>query len=433
MSFNDWKEVKLEELIDSISIRHKFDKEQLIFLNTSDILEGKVLHNNYSDVKNMPGQAKKSISKGDILFSEIRPKNKRFAYIDFDGEDFVVSTKLMVLRKKSNEIDNTFLYKYLTSEKMLNYLQIIAEGRSGTFPQITFNELRSIAIDLPPIEEQKAIAKILSDIDNKIETNNKINKRLEEMASSIFKHWFVDFEFPNEEGKPYKSSGGEMVESELGMIPKGWEVGVFRNYITDILGGDWGKEQPQGNYTKDVYCVRGADIPEINKGNKGKSPVRFILEKNFNNKKLTDGDLIVEISGGSPTQSTGRISYINKSVLEKFDKDLVCTNFCRAITLKDRKIMEFAYIYWMYLYDLDVFFQFENGTTGIKNLDINNFLDKNSIINPPKEIIEKYHSVVDNLFIMIQRNGKENEKLSNLRDTLLPKLMSGEIRVPINK
>ena len=151
MSFNDWTSIKLGELIESISIKHDFEKDELIFLNTSDVLEGKVLHHNYSEVVKMPGQAKKSIQKGDILFSEIRPKNKRFAYIDFDAKDFVVSTKLMVLRRKSSLIDNKFLYKLLTSDRMLNYLQHIAEGRSGTFPQITFSELKNIDILLPSI------------------------------------------------------------------------------------------------------------------------------------------------------------------------------------------------------------------------------------------------------------------------------------------
>lgn len=178
MSFNEWKEFKLGELIDSISIKHNFNKEKLIFLNTSDVLDGKVLHSNYSEIDGMPGQAKKSIKKDDILFSEIRPKNKRFAYIDFDAEDYVVSTKLMVLRKKSSFIDNSFLYKYLTSDKMLNYLQVIAEGRSGTFPQITFSELKNIEIKLPPLKEQQVIGQILTYIDRKIEINNKINHNL---------------------------------------------------------------------------------------------------------------------------------------------------------------------------------------------------------------------------------------------------------------
>ena len=94
--------------------------------------------------------------------------------------------------------------------------------------------------------------------------------------------------------------------------------------------------------------------------------------------------------------------------------------------------MEFVYVYWTYLYNLDVFFQFENGTTGIKNLDINNFLDRWNIVNPNEELIYKYYKLTSDLFTKIQENGEENEKLSKLRDTLLPKLMSGEIRVQIN-
>ena len=148
MSCNEWKLVYLGELIDSVSKRHAFNKDKIIFLNTSDVLEGKILHNNYSDVVDLPGQAKKSIQKDDILFSEIRPKNKRFAYVNFNAEDYVVSTKLMVLRKKSLEIDNMFLYYFLTWDKTLEYLQMIAETRSGTFPQITYNELKNIRVNL---------------------------------------------------------------------------------------------------------------------------------------------------------------------------------------------------------------------------------------------------------------------------------------------
>ncbi|WP_300379449.1 restriction endonuclease subunit S [Clostridium sp.] len=367
----------------------------------------------------------KLLNKGDLIISA-RGTVGEVAQL---GKPMAFNQSCYGLRAIENITSNDFMYYVL--KYILKEIKNATHG--SVFDTITKNTFDILTYNLPPIEEQKAIAKILSDLDDKIEVNNKINKRLEEMAQAIFKQWFVDFEFPNEEGKPYKSSGGEMVESELGMIPKGWKVGTFRNYIINILGGDWGKEQPQGNYIKDVYCIRGADIPEINKGNSGKAPVRFILEKNFINKGLGDGDLIVEISGGSPTQSTGRIAYINKAVLDKFDKGIVCTNFCRAISLKNRRFMEFIYTYWTNLYGQDVFFQFENGTTGIKNLDINNFLHKFNIINPSEEIIINFHKVVNILHEKIQVNGRENEKLVNLRDTLLPKLMSGEIRMPIEK
>ena len=135
-----WRMGTLGEVIESYSKTHKFSKPQLVFLNTSDIYSGKILHRNYSDVDNMPGQAKKEIRNGDILFSEIRPANKRYAFIkEKRPEDFVVSTKLMVLRMKDNSYSSLKVYFYLTLPDVLNDLQKQADGASGTFPQITFD------------------------------------------------------------------------------------------------------------------------------------------------------------------------------------------------------------------------------------------------------------------------------------------------------
>lgn len=137
-----WRIGTLGEIIESYSKTHKFDKKNLIFLNTSDILEGKILLHDYSDVEKMPGQAKKKIDNGDILFSEIRPANKRFAFVrEEHPEDFVVSTKLMVLRTKKNKYgyNNLKIYFYLTLPDVLDDLQKQADGSSGTFPQITFD------------------------------------------------------------------------------------------------------------------------------------------------------------------------------------------------------------------------------------------------------------------------------------------------------
>jgi type I restriction enzyme S subunit len=135
------------------------------------------------------GQFKKSFQKNDILYSEIRPKNKRFAFIDFVANDYVASTKLMVLRH-NNKILPEFLFHVLKNDDLLNYLQSQAETRSGTFPQITFTELGNIVINLPPIPTQRAIAATLSILDEKIESNRKINDYLEQIAQAIFKNWF---------------------------------------------------------------------------------------------------------------------------------------------------------------------------------------------------------------------------------------------------
>jgi type I restriction enzyme S subunit len=143
-----WKVRHLGEYIDTISETFKFAPcQQVVFLNTSDILDGEILVSTYSESRTLPGQAKKRIRYGDILFSEIRPANKRYALIDFDGDDFVVSTKLMVLRSKN--IDPVFPYFYLTTPDVTGLLQHLAESRSGTFPQITFDQVKPLKVCLP--------------------------------------------------------------------------------------------------------------------------------------------------------------------------------------------------------------------------------------------------------------------------------------------
>ena len=232
-----------------------------------------------------------------------------------------------------------------------------------------------------------------------------INNNLEQQAQAIFKEWFID----NPENE-------------------NWSNGTFSELIQSTLSGDWGKEAPTGNNTEKVYCVRGADIPEVRAGNKGKMPTRYILPKNYASKKLTAGDIVVEISGGSPTQSTGRCTAISESLLNRYDSGMVCTNFCRAIKPLSGYSM-FIYYYWQYLYDKGVFFSYENGTTGIKNLDISGFLGTEPIIIPPKEKVLAFDDYCQTVFDCIFANGKESEQLSQLRDTILPKLMSGELDV----
>jgi len=144
-----WESISMTSMVESISDTFPLNTvEQVIFLNTGDILEGNFLHSNYSKVSGLPGQAKKSIKKGDILYSEIRPKNKRFAYVDFESEDHVVSTKLMVLRSK-DQFNPLFPYFVLKQNRTINLLQHLAESRSGTFPQITYQQLEQVKVMMP--------------------------------------------------------------------------------------------------------------------------------------------------------------------------------------------------------------------------------------------------------------------------------------------
>lgn len=403
----EWKKMTIGDLCDTISDTYHGDDEEVVLINTSDVLEGKVLNHQVVENKKLKGQFKKTFKKNDILYSEIRPANKRYAFIDFeDTENYIASTKLMVLRPREDVVRPRFLLSFLSSKSVLEDLQQLAEMRSGTFPQITFSsELAPIPIDVPDLETQDRIVRILDVIEKKISTNMEINNNLEQQAQAIFKEWFID----NPENNV-------------------WSTGTFSELIKSTLNGDWGKETATGNNTEKVYCIRGADIPEVKAGNKGKMPTRYILPKNFATKQLTAGDIVVEISGGSPTQSTGRCTAITQSLLDRYDSGMVCTNFCKAMKPKEGYSL-FIYYYWQYLYRKGVFFSYENGTTGIKNLDFSGFIETETILIPPADKVIAFDDYCKSIFNQIFANGKQNEHLAILRDTFLPKLMSGELDV----
>jgi type I restriction enzyme S subunit len=173
-----WHASSLGELAKNVSLTFDFTRiRDVIFINTGDVLEGDFLHSLRSYHAGLPGQAKKSIRIDDILFSEIRPANKRFAYVDFDSRDYVVSTKFMVIRASAN-IHPRLLYRILTMNEALNEFQVQAESRSGTFPQITFDSISYFPIVLPPTEIQESYQRAVSDIDARIKVNKQQSRTL---------------------------------------------------------------------------------------------------------------------------------------------------------------------------------------------------------------------------------------------------------------
>lgn len=250
------------------------------------------------------------------------------------------------------------------------------------------------------------------------------------MAKAIYDYWFVQFDFPDSKGKPYKSSGGKMVwNEELKMdIPKGWQVMKLEEWIELNKSGDWGKEELEGNYTTKVTCIRGTDLNGLNGTDQCSPPERFILEKN-SFKILEAGDLIVEISGGSPTQSTGRLGYITESTLNRFDNPLICSNFCKPITLKNKRLL-YNFVYsWGNLYSNGILFGFEGKTSGIKNLLFESLVSSYSVIMPDSKTINQFYELIDPIQTKKQVVLKENQQLASLRDWLLPMLMNGQVKV----
>lgn len=345
---------------------------------------------------------------GDTVMARITPclENGKTAYVDMldDGEIGFGSTEFIVMRAKKGISDPQFVYYTAINPVFRNVAIKSMVGSSGR-QRVQQSVLEELELSVPDLDEQRRIGDFLARIDEKIALNDRINDNLRQQAQALFKKWFVD--------NP---------DAIL------WKEGTFSNLIEKTISGDWGKDSPSGNNTEMVYCIRGADIPEVRAGNKGKMPTRYILPKNYAAKQLVDGDIVVEISGGSPTQSTGRAAAVSDALLARYDKGMVCTNFCKALKPRAGYSM-YVYYYWQYLYDRDIFFSYENGTTGIKNLDINGFIETEPIVIAPEDLVEKFDAVCQTVFSKIYANGMENEQLALVRDTILPKLMSGEIDV----
>lgn len=345
--------------------------------------------------------ARSSVEQWDILYSMIGTIGN--VYLEKNPVVDYACKNVGIFKFGGNCNKAYWMYYYLKSPQAMEFIKAHLRGTTQLY--VPLATLREMPVPVPDEEEMNKIVAILRTLDDKIQCSIKINDNLEQQAQAIFKEWFIENPENNE-----------------------WSTGTFSELIKTTLNGDWGKEAPTGNNTKKVYCIRGADIPEVKAGNKGKMPTRYILPKNFVKKQLTAGDIVVEISGGSPTQSTGRCTAITQSLLDRYDSGMVCTNFCKAIKPKEGYSL-FIYYYWQYLYGKGIFFSYENGTTGIKNLDFSGFIETETILIPPVDKVIAFDDYCKSIFNQIFANGKQNEHLAVLRDTLSPKLMSGELDV----
>jgi type I restriction enzyme S subunit len=290
---------------------------------------------------------------------------------------------------------------------------LLQSATGSTFPNVSREQLNGLKIKAPDLPTQTAIAEILSSLDDKIELNNKINQELENLAQTLFKQWFIDFEFPNENGEPYKSSGGEMVDSELGDIPKGWEIGTLSE-ILDVKGGTTPSTKETKYWNGSINWTSPRDLSNL------KSPLLIDTEK-----KITELGLSKISSGLLPK---GTLLLSSRAPIGY----LAITNIETAINqgyiaINGKGGYSNIYILHWLKSNMDLVVERANGSTFLE-ISKSNFKQINCIL-PALNVLNSFTSQSHILFDQLRNNILENTELTTLRVTLLPKLISGELEV----
>ncbi len=426
----EWENAKLIDAVDKLTDGSHFSpkkvKDSKFYIATvKDMGQYKINLNSCKEISEQDyvklTEADCKPEKGDVLFSKDGTMGLCFVYNQ--QEPIVLLSSIAIIRP-NYKLDPYFLKYYLSNASVKEF--IVSNHSSGSaLPRLTLTNLKEIPIIIPALREQQSIAKILSDLDSKIELNQKMNKTLEAIAQAIFKHWFIDFEFPNEEGKPYKSSGGEMVDSELGEIPKGWVIRKLRDVLREIASGS----RPRGGIDKNL----GNGIPSIGAeninglGHYDFSKTKYVTYDFFEkNKKglVIDRDVLLYKDGaqlGRKTIFGGGFPFISCMVNE------------HVFILRVKEELRQSYLYF-WLDKKDV-------TDAIRNLNTNSAqpginreaIGSIRILVPPSVILSKFDLLISFLLDRIFNNSLHNKTLGEIRDLSLPKLISGKIRVPLEE
>lgn len=389
MSFSEWREVKLEDIIE---IEMGQSPKSEFYNQTGEglpFLQGnRTFGDKYPYFDTYCTENKKIANKNDVIMSVRAPVGD----LNIAQTQISLGRGVCAMRLKGEQNSNYLFYL------MKHNIKEMINRESGTvFGSVNKKDILGLDVKITNNKlEQKSIAHILSTLDDKIEVNNQISKTLENMAQAIFKQWFVDFEFPNEDGEPYKSSGGEMIESELGMIPKGWEV-VKLNSVVDIC---YGKNLPTKNLLSDGYPVFG-----------GNGQIGFYSEYLYEKSQVliacrgaASGKVIISLPYSFVTNNSLVLEQNGTSVTHEYLKQFCLEN------------------------------EFYNYATGSAQpqITIANLANANILI-PQRDLMNMFSLIRNSIDHEVLSLFNENNKLVAIRDALLPKLMSGEIRVPLDE
>lgn len=325
-------------------------------------------------------------------------------------ERLLLNQNIVKISSKKNDLLNSYLFWLLKGDDFKNFIVSNAQG-SANQASVTLKSIGDYEFILPDLKKQLKISTMLDKLQNKIELNNQMIDTLEEMASTLFKRWFVDFEFPDENGNPYKSSGGKMIDSELGEIPEGWEAKKIKSVVTITRGAS---PRP----IKDFIQSEGRPWIKISDANATSSPYiydtkEFIKQEGVSKSRTVESDTLILSNSATPG-----IPKIVKILSSVHDGWLIFNNF-------NELSKEFLYLFLIeYKKKL---LSLSNGSV-FRNLKTD-ILKEFLIVSPKKEEFERFQIVVLELFSNIDTLALEIIALEDLRDEVLPKLLSGELEV----
>ena len=401
----EWKEYRLIDVLDAlIDYRGKTPKKTAfgVPLITAKIIKNGRIEtpSEFISLNDYDSWMVRGFPKvGDVVLTTEAPLGE---VAQLDDANIALAQRVVTLRGKSGVLDNTYLKYYFLSN--VGHQRLKARETGTTVTGIKQSELREVIVDVPPYEIQVRISNILKSLDDKIEVNRKINENLEQQAQALFKSWFVDFE-------PFKN--GEFVESELGMIPKGWRVGTL-DEIGDVVGGSTpSKSKPEFYTDKGIAWLTPKDLSISNNKFTAKGEIDITEEgyKSCSTKLMPKGSVLFS--------SRAPIGYITIA------KNDICTN--QGFKSVVPKLAGTAFIYYfLKISTKDI----ENKATGSTFKEASGALMKSlQLIIAPERILHDFENIMKPLFTQQEVLEDESRRLAELRDTLLPKLMSGEIKV----
>ncbi|CAG0951570.1 hypothetical protein BURK1_00223 [Burkholderiales bacterium] len=339
--------------------------------------------------------------------------------------------RMVLLRPNRKRAEPRYLL-YALQSKAVQHEIGVNEGTGSTVSNLRIPLLESLPIPTRPLPEQRAIAHILGTLDDKIEVNRRMNETLEAMARALFKSWFVDFDpvrakaegrdpgLPQPLAELFPNS---FEDSELGEIPRGWEVGPLGRFFSVGLGGAWGEDEASDRATVRVRCLRGIDCHELAEGRIPDVPVRWVTPKQAADRQLSDGNVLIEGSGSF----CGRSLIWKGAYAQLLGEPIGYSNFCKRLDPVCSSSQ--AVICWMQMrqaYRDGLLQSFRTGTA-FPNFDVHGTLGNLIVVVPPVPLADAYgrmFEVSQRLVLMAQ-----SRTLAALRDSLLPKLISGELQV----